>query len=135
MCALARPSLKNATAQEKDWRLAVDEYMSVRGHPDVFAIGDCSGTGLPATAQAAAQEAKALVRNLNSQINGGAPVPFKVRRVVLFVAAAKDRLACSTITSCRSRFSATIAPLPIAGRPRMAPSRALPPFCSGAAPI
>ena len=42
---------------------------------DVFAVGDCSATGLPATAQVASQEAKYLVKLLEGRTDK--PFEFK----------------------------------------------------------
>ena len=54
-------------------RIAVDEHLRVLGVDNVYAIGDCSGTHLPATAQAANQEGKYLAKVLN----GATTKPFK----------------------------------------------------------
>lgn len=43
--------------------LFVDEHMKVKGTDNLFAIGDCSFTGLPPTAQTAHQEAEFLAKH------------------------------------------------------------------------
>ena len=45
--------------------LVVNEHMQVDGCPHVWALGDCAVSGLPPTAQVAAQEGAYLGRLLN----------------------------------------------------------------------
>ncbi|EPY50570.1 NADH dehydrogenase [Schizosaccharomyces cryophilus OY26] len=45
--------------------LIIDEFFRVKGMPDVYAIGDCAFSGLPATAQVAHQQGDWLAANLN----------------------------------------------------------------------
>jgi NADH dehydrogenase len=63
-------------------RLAVDEAMRSRSHPQVWALGDCAaipgpgGRPYPALAQHAVREGAALARNLTAVIEGRPPAPF-----------------------------------------------------------
>ena len=59
--------------------IEVDEYLRVKGYSNIWAIGDCAavpnineenGRGIPPTAQAAAQEGKALAKNVLTAIDG-----------------------------------------------------------------
>ena len=54
----------------------MDDYLRVKGHPDIFAIGDCCN-GYPALAQVAQQQANYLVKQLNNQVEGKKISPFK----------------------------------------------------------
>jgi NADH:ubiquinone reductase (H+-translocating) len=67
-------------AHGKGGSLAVDEYLRLRGHPEVFVCGDCCHYEDPATqqavpllAQAAVDEGRAVAANLASAI-AGAPL-------------------------------------------------------------
>ncbi|MBI3639305.1 MAG: NAD(P)/FAD-dependent oxidoreductase [Thaumarchaeota archaeon] len=62
---------------DKIGRVTVDEYLRVKNHPNVFALGDCasiidtvSGKPYPPTAQHAIREAKIVFENLVSSIKG-----------------------------------------------------------------
>lgn len=63
--------------------VVVESTMSVAGHPEVWALGDCaslkdakSGNPCPPTAQFALREARTLARNLRASLQGGALQPF-----------------------------------------------------------
>jgi NADH dehydrogenase len=66
-------------------RLVVDEYLTVAGHPDVFAIGDAAAvpdltrpgevTGM--TAQHATRQGKTAAKNIAASYGLGTPVPYK----------------------------------------------------------
>lgn len=45
--------------------LIVDEFFRVKGVPEMYAVGDCAFSGLPATAQVANQQGAWLAKNLN----------------------------------------------------------------------
>jgi NADH:ubiquinone reductase (H+-translocating) len=65
-------------------RLLVDQYLRVKGRPEIYAVGDCTsidyeGPPVPALAQAAEQEGKRAALNLAAEIKGEAPVPFSYR--------------------------------------------------------
>jgi NADH:ubiquinone reductase (non-electrogenic) len=62
---------------ESNWRLKVDAHLRVPGHDDVFVCGDCAGTGLPSTGQAAAQQGAQLAANLNALAAARPMVAFK----------------------------------------------------------
>ena len=63
-------------------RIAVDETMRSRSHPNVWALGDCAaipgpdGRPYPALAQHAVREARHLARNIEAAINRRVPTPF-----------------------------------------------------------
>ena len=59
--------------------IEVDEYLRVKGHSNIWAIGDCAaipdineenGRGVPPTAQAATQEGKVVAKNVLAAIDG-----------------------------------------------------------------
>ena len=59
--------------------IEVDEYLRVKDHPGIWAIGDCAlipnvneenGRGVPPTAQAASQEGKMVAKNVLAAIDG-----------------------------------------------------------------
>jgi NADH dehydrogenase len=66
-------------------RIAVDEAMRSRSHPDVWAIGDCAaipgpdGKPYPALAQHAIREARRVAENIVAVVDGRAPAPFIFR--------------------------------------------------------
>jgi NADH dehydrogenase len=66
-------------------RIAVDETMRSRSHPQVWALGDCAsipgpdGRPYPALAQHTVREAKHLARNIQAAIEGRQPTPFIFR--------------------------------------------------------
>lgn len=52
-------------------RLVVNEYLQLKNHPEVYALGDCAeieGNPLAATAQVAYQQAKYLAKQLNGKV-------------------------------------------------------------------
>ncbi|OGM49384.1 hypothetical protein ABOM_003602 [Aspergillus bombycis] len=53
---------------QKDVRrgLAVDEYLAVKGSPNIWALGDCANSNLPPTAQVAAQQGTYLAEVFNN---------------------------------------------------------------------
>jgi NADH dehydrogenase len=63
-------------------RIAVDEGMRSRSHPEVWALGDCAaipgpdGRPYPALAQHTVREARQLARNIRAVIEGRTPAPF-----------------------------------------------------------
>jgi NADH dehydrogenase len=63
-------------------RIAVDETMRSRSHPQVWALGDCAaipgpdGRPYPALAQHTVREARQLARNIHAVIAGRSPAPF-----------------------------------------------------------
>jgi NADH dehydrogenase len=63
-------------------RIAVDETMRSRSHPQVWALGDCAaipgpdGHPYPALAQHTVREARQLARNIRAVIQGRTPAPF-----------------------------------------------------------
>jgi len=65
--------------------LAVDRFMRVEGHENVWGIGDCAatvddeGAAVPPNAQAAVQEGEAVAKNILAVIDGEEPEPFRYR--------------------------------------------------------
>jgi NADH dehydrogenase len=63
-------------------RIAVDETMRSRSHPNVWALGDCAaipgpdGRPYPALAQHTVREARHLARNIEAAIEQRVPTPF-----------------------------------------------------------
>jgi NADH:ubiquinone reductase (non-electrogenic) len=63
-------------------RLAVDSYLRLPSHPDIYALGDCAAFGeppLPATAQVAQQQGTYLARTLDRQRAGKPVEPFRFK--------------------------------------------------------
>jgi NADH dehydrogenase len=66
-------------------RLKVNEYLSVPGHPDVFACGDAAavpdltrpGEITPMTAQHAQRQGKLVARNIAATFGRGSPQPYR----------------------------------------------------------
>jgi NADH dehydrogenase len=75
-----------AVATGPGGRIPVDATLRVAGHPEVLAIGDAAlalepdGQAVPATAQAAAQQAAAASGVLQALVEGATPQPFVYRR-------------------------------------------------------
>ncbi len=70
--------------EKKSTRILVDEFLRVKGHSAIYALGDCATSGeyiLPATAQAAQQEGKYLAGMLNRFIHGKPIKPFRLRNL------------------------------------------------------
>jgi NADH dehydrogenase len=69
-------------AHDQRGRIAVDEGMRSRSHPQVWALGDCAaipgpdGRPYPALAQHTVREARQLAHNIHAVIQGGTPAPF-----------------------------------------------------------
>ena len=72
-------------ARDQRGRIAVDETMRSRSHPQVWALGDCAtipgpdGRPYPALAQHAIREARHLANNITAVIEGRVPSPFIFR--------------------------------------------------------
>lgn len=70
---------------EKDRRgsLLTDPTLQVKGHPELYAIGDCAavpgedGSFAPWTAQAASQQARVAAKNIEAEMRGKALAPFR----------------------------------------------------------
>lgn len=63
-------------------RLAVDEYLRLPGHENVYAVGDCAAVGqppLPATAQVAQQQGAYLAKALKRLRRGDRVEPFRFK--------------------------------------------------------
>src|SRR5215203_4957166 len=65
--------------------LAVDRFMRVEGHENVWGVGDCAatvdelGAPVPPNAQAAMQEGEAVAENILAVIDGEEPEPFRYK--------------------------------------------------------
>jgi NADH dehydrogenase len=65
--------------------LAVDRFMRVEGHENVWGVGDCAatvdenGAPVPPNAQAAVQEGETVARNILAVIDGEEPEPFRYK--------------------------------------------------------
>jgi NADH:ubiquinone reductase (H+-translocating) len=74
-----------SVAKDQRGRVAVDETMRSRSHPQVWAMGDCAeipgpdGRPYPALAQHAIREARQLAHNIVAVIEGRPPSPFIFR--------------------------------------------------------
>ena len=62
-------SIGKESGQNSRRGLVVNEFMQVKGAPHVWALGDCAVSGLPPTAQVAAQQGSYLGRLLNKISN------------------------------------------------------------------
>ncbi|MEU4620711.1 FAD-dependent oxidoreductase [Actinoplanes sp. NPDC023801] len=60
-----------AAARLPDGRLPVDEYLRVRGHERVFAVGDVTGTAELKTGRAAGRQGEVAAANIRALIGGG----------------------------------------------------------------
>ena len=57
--------------KDKQSRIIVDEFFRVKGHENIYSLGDCSvieQSPLPATSQVAQQQGKYLARSLNKRL-------------------------------------------------------------------
>ncbi len=77
------PLLADLACPKERGRIVVDEFMEVKGHPGVWAVGDCAvipdpatGMAYPPTAQHAIREGKVLAHNIAATVRGGAKKPF-----------------------------------------------------------
>lgn len=74
---------------EKDRRgsLITEPTLQVKGHPNVFALGDCAavptqdGDFAPWTAQAALQQSRVVARNIAAQMHGKRMSPFRYKNM------------------------------------------------------
>lgn len=76
----------NGLALNKKQQIEVDAMLRCKGQPNIFAFGDCahctdphSGNSVPATAQAAHQQARLLARSLPRVLRGEDALPFHYR--------------------------------------------------------
>ena len=72
------------TETDKSGRTVVDEYCSVKEHPELFVIGDASvfmysGQPLPATAPVAIQQGNYVSTNIRREMAGNERKPFKYK--------------------------------------------------------
>jgi NADH dehydrogenase len=88
-----QPLLAETTLPIERGRLTVEGTMRVRGHENVWALGDCAavpnahdGSISPTLGQFAARQASLLARNLVAVIGGGEPSPFHYRPEGMFAA-------------------------------------------------
>lgn len=89
------PMLESLDLPLTKGRLVVDEYLSVPGHPDVFAAGDAAAVPdlassdddaiTPPTAQHAVRQGKAVARNVAASLGVGSRRRYKHRNLGLVV--------------------------------------------------
>ncbi|WP_337845957.1 NAD(P)/FAD-dependent oxidoreductase [Thermus sp.] len=60
-------------------RVPTDPYLRLPGHPEVYAIGDVNGLGLPGLAPVALQQGRLAAENLLRSLRGQDPIPFRYR--------------------------------------------------------
>jgi NADH:ubiquinone reductase (H+-translocating) len=86
--------LANGTGAELDraGRVHVEPDLSLRGHPEVFAIGDMvTIPGVPGTAQPAIQEGKYVAKVVHARLtHRPAPAPFKYRDLGMIAAIGRN---------------------------------------------
>jgi NADH dehydrogenase len=81
----ASPLISTLGLPLKSGRLVVDEYLSVAGRSEVFAVGDCaavpdltrSGEITPPTAQHAVRQGKTAARNIAASLGRGHRRPYR----------------------------------------------------------
>jgi NADH dehydrogenase len=87
-------------------RIEVDRAMRVRGHENVWAIGDAAavpdparrGESSPPTAQHAIRQGRRVARNVAAQLGAGGRVrPFKYRTLGVFVDLGRHQAVASTV--------------------------------------
>ena len=83
------PLLDQLDLPKEHNRLKVSAEMDIRGHPGVWALGDCAmipdqqGGYQPPTAQHASREGKVLANNIAASVRGDALKPFRFKTVGL----------------------------------------------------
>ena len=87
--ATAHPLLDQLDLPKEHNRLKVNAEMGIRGHPGVWALGDCAmipdqqGGYQPPTAQHASREGKVLANNIAASVRGDALKPFRFKTLGL----------------------------------------------------
>lgn len=72
---------------DKRGSLLVEETLQVKGHREIYALGDCASVPwedeslVPWTAQAALQEARTVAANITAEIRNSALVPFRYKHM------------------------------------------------------
>jgi NADH dehydrogenase len=91
---------------DRSGRIAVDRFMQVAGHDDVWAIGDAAavpdparkGEPTPPTAQHAIRQGRRVARNLAATLGGtGRRRPFRYRTLGVFVDMGRANAVASTL--------------------------------------
>lgn len=75
-------------------RVIVDSYFRVKGHENIYALGDCSiveGTEYPATSQVAQQQGKYLARSLTRHSRGQPVEPFTYKHLGMLAYVGSNR--------------------------------------------
>lgn len=71
--------------RDRSGRILIDSHLRIKGHTDVFALGDIAaqqnthGDALPMLAQVAVQQGKAAGKNIAAFLSGKQPTPFVYR--------------------------------------------------------
>ncbi|WP_018462134.1 NAD(P)/FAD-dependent oxidoreductase [Thermus oshimai] len=60
-------------------RVPTDPFLRLPGHPEVYAVGDVNGLGLPGLAPVALQQGRLAAENLLRALRGQEPIPFRYR--------------------------------------------------------
>lgn len=80
-----RPLIKSVSlAKDDHGHLLVNEFLQVKGHEDIYALGDCAGIAgqrIPATAQTAQRQGAYLAKALNRSARGRKVKPFSYRNM------------------------------------------------------
>jgi len=94
----AQPLLADSPLETERGRLVVTPEMRVKGHENVWALGDCAavpnafdGTTSPTLGQFAIRQADQLARNLAAIANGGSAEPFHYHMKGMFAAIGNGR--------------------------------------------
>ena len=70
--------------REKSGRIKIDEFLRIVNQPNIFSLGDVSGTH-PMLAQVASQQAKTVAHNIGATISASPLSPFVYREKGLLV--------------------------------------------------
>lgn len=95
--------------KDKASRFLVDEYLKVKGHDNLYALGDCSfieGKGLPATSQVAVQQGYYLGKTLTQAARGVLSKPFRYRHYGM-LAYVGGNAAVADLSAIKGRGRAT----------------------------
>jgi NADH dehydrogenase len=99
-------------------RIEVDATMRVKGHDDVWAIGDAAAvpdparrrkTASPPTAQHAIRQGRRVAHNVAATLTGGRPGPFRYRTLGVFVDMGQHKAVATMLGLRLSGFPAWFA--------------------------
>lgn len=105
-----RPLVQSLSVPKtKNERILVDEFLRVRGFPNIYALGDCATwehINLPATSQVAQQEGRYLARMLNRLARGKSETPFRYRHFGMLAYVGSNR-ALADLAAVKGRGFST----------------------------